>query len=281
MISAGAQEALAIARELDDPALIARALMACGMGAVYSAEVAQVYFGEAIDLVRAAGDRWSLCQIFSYPGDRGRHGRGAGRSDARRPKQGRDLAEALGDRFFSRNCRVWLGIALMMQGDLHEAERVGGSLAEESEAAGDLVMKVFGYVVRGVVLRARGKTAAAREAAQSALVAAEAMGGTSEDTVHAILADPLWRRRVRAAARMCEAAWRYMNTLHPQRAVFTRGITPTAEAALACGDWTLARRWADDTVAVVPGWHRMVALTTRALVATAQGESGAGRARRP
>ena len=61
-----AQEALAIARQLNDPALIARALIACGMRAVYSAEVAQQYFAEAIDLARAAGDRWSLCQIFSY-----------------------------------------------------------------------------------------------------------------------------------------------------------------------------------------------------------------------
>ncbi len=43
-----------------------------------------------------------------------------------------------------------------------------------------------------------------------------------------------------------------------------------AEAALACGDLVVARRWADETVAVVPGWHRMVALTVRAFIAIAQ-----------
>ncbi len=48
-----AREALAAARRLDDSALIARALFACGMLAVYRAEVAQPYFAEAIDLVRA------------------------------------------------------------------------------------------------------------------------------------------------------------------------------------------------------------------------------------
>ena len=45
-----------------------------------------------------------------------------------------------------------------------------------------------------------------------------------------------------------------------------------AEAALACGDLAAARRWADDTVAVVPAWHEMVALTARAHIAMAQGE---------
>jgi DNA-binding CsgD family transcriptional regulator len=45
-----------------------------------------------------------------------------------------------------------------------------------------------------------------------------------------------------------------------------------AEAALACGDYAAARRWADDTIAVAPGAYRMVALTARAFVAIAQGE---------
>ena len=47
----------------------------CGMLAVYDAEVAQPYFAEAIELVRAADDRWSLCQIFSYQATGGRYGR--------------------------------------------------------------------------------------------------------------------------------------------------------------------------------------------------------------
>lgn len=49
-------------------------------------------------------------------------------------------------------------------------------------------------------------------------------------------------------------------------------VAVLAEAALACGDLAAARRCADDTVAVVPGWHRMVALTARAFVALAQDE---------
>src|ERR1700722_6823557 len=47
-----AQQALALAREVDDPAVLARALSACGVTAAYNAEVAGVYFAEAIELVR-------------------------------------------------------------------------------------------------------------------------------------------------------------------------------------------------------------------------------------
>ena len=45
-----------------------------------------------------------------------------------------------------------------------------------------------------------------------------------------------------------------------------------AQAALARGDLIAARRWADDAVAATTGWHRSLALTTRARVAIAQGE---------
>jgi DNA-binding CsgD family transcriptional regulator len=70
---------------------------------------------------------------------------------------------------------------------------------------------------------------------------------------------------------LCETAWRYTN---PLREMFARSVNPIAEAALACGDLAAARRWADETVAVVPGWQQMVALMARAYIAMAQGEPG-------
>src|SRR5262249_8652927 len=93
-----AQQALAIAREVDDPALLARALTACGSIAGYSsnAELARACFSEAIELARAVGDRWRLSQILAWqaaanlPGDLL-----AVRAAA---EEGRDLAEAFGDR---------------------------------------------------------------------------------------------------------------------------------------------------------------------------------------
>jgi predicted ATPase len=45
-----AQQALVLARDIDDPALLARALTACGLTVTYNAEVARPYFAEAIGL---------------------------------------------------------------------------------------------------------------------------------------------------------------------------------------------------------------------------------------
>ncbi len=53
-----AQHALALARDIDDPALLARALTACGFTAAYNAELAGAYFAEAIELARELDDRW-------------------------------------------------------------------------------------------------------------------------------------------------------------------------------------------------------------------------------
>ena len=62
-----AQQALAIAREVDDPALLARTLTACGFIADqgYNVEVARASFAEAIGLARALDDRWRLSQILA------------------------------------------------------------------------------------------------------------------------------------------------------------------------------------------------------------------------
>jgi hypothetical protein len=57
-----AEQALAIARELDEPALLARALTACGFiaGLGYNAKGARACFAEAIGLARATTIVWRL-----------------------------------------------------------------------------------------------------------------------------------------------------------------------------------------------------------------------------
>ncbi len=67
-----AQQALAIAREVDDPALLARALTACGYVASTSTPSWRgPYFAEAIGLARALDDRWRLSQILAWQAMRG------------------------------------------------------------------------------------------------------------------------------------------------------------------------------------------------------------------
>ena len=61
-----AEEALAIARELDDPALLARALTSCIACAAFNADAARPYVAEANELARQLGDRWRLSQILGW-----------------------------------------------------------------------------------------------------------------------------------------------------------------------------------------------------------------------
>ena len=70
-----AQEALAIARELDDPALIARALIACGMLTIYSAEEAQQIFRRGHRSGPRGRRSVEPVPDLQLSGDRGRHGR--------------------------------------------------------------------------------------------------------------------------------------------------------------------------------------------------------------
>jgi predicted ATPase/class 3 adenylate cyclase/DNA-binding NarL/FixJ family response regulator len=262
-----AQEALAVARQLDDPTLIAQALLACGLAAAYRAEVATPYLAEAIDLVRAAGDRWTLCQILTWTAIMAEVV-GEPMAEGAAAEEGRDLADAIGDRFLSRNCRLWLGRALMYQGDLTDASQVLRSLPAEADAAGDLTTKILGYLAHSPVLAFQGHAAAAHTAAQSALEVSDAVGAFHRDAVYVVFAHAALAGGDSAAARQaCEAA----HTV-AQREVYIRSVNPLAEAALAGDDLAAARRWADDTVAVVPGCYKMWALTARAYVAIAQGE---------
>ncbi|OMB91852.1 transcriptional regulator [Mycobacterium colombiense] len=266
-----ATEALDVARQLDDPALIVRGLIACGMSAVYHAEVVQPYFAQAGELVRAAGDRWALCKILSHQATAGAMG-GEPTPTRAAAEEGRELADVLGDRFYSRNCRTWLVVALMQQGHLADAAAIARSLAAEAAEAGDAVMEAYGLLVHGVVLARQGHGPAARAAALSARAAAESLGGVAEDTVYAVLADAALASGDGAAAiQFSETAWKHTNSL---REVFTRSTNPIAQAAHASGDMAAARRWADENVTIVPGWQRIPALIARAYIAMTEADAG-------
>ena len=131
-----AQQALALAREVDDPAVLARALTACGFTAAYNAELAGPYFAEAIELARELDDQWRLSQILTWQASAAI---AAGDPIAARAaaEEGRDLADALGDGFNSRHCRMCLGLAQLSQGDLAGAVAQFRAVAAEAQAAHD------------------------------------------------------------------------------------------------------------------------------------------------
>jgi len=74
---------------------------------------------------------------------------------------------------------------------------------------------------------------------------------------------------VAAADDAIAAGWPHLSLQPKQAAIW---IVYAAQAALARGDLTAARRLADDAVAATSGFHLSLALTTRAGVAIFQGE---------
>ena len=151
-----AQQALALAREVDDPALLARALSSCGFIAAFNnPEVARRYVAEAIELARVVGDRWRLSQVLAWQavaalaaGDPI-----VGRAHA---EEGRDLADAIGDGFNSRQCRWCLGAAQAYQGDLVGAAAQFAEVVAEAKAAHDLLVEANSLGFQGSVLALPG-----------------------------------------------------------------------------------------------------------------------------
>ena len=152
-----AQHALALARDIDDPALLARALTACGFTAAYSsnAELARACFTEATELARAVDDRWRLSQILAWQANAAVL---AGDPIAVRAagEEGRDLADAIGDRYNSRGCRICLATAQAFQGDLVGAAAQFGELGAEAQAAHDGFLEAYSLAMRGRCTRVAG-----------------------------------------------------------------------------------------------------------------------------
>ena len=182
-----ARQALAIAREVGDQALLARALTACGAVLSYNAEAARPYLAEALGIARELGDQWRLTQIL--------HWQALGAFYAGDPVtaraiavEGRDLADAIGDQFHSRSCRWTLGLAQMMKGALAESVTQFREVIAEADAANDVL---FGWAARLTLSHAlafRGDTTAAKAAALASLKAAANLWRYNEGFSYAMLA---------------------------------------------------------------------------------------------
>ena len=138
-----AQQALAIAREVDDPALLVRALTACG----YIAGLTYQRRGGPGVLRRGDRPGPGLGRSVEAQPDPRLAGRSAavtaGDPIAVRAaaEEGRDLADAIGDRFDSRECRCCLGFAQLLQGDLAGAVAQFAEVVDEAEAAHDEILQ--------------------------------------------------------------------------------------------------------------------------------------------
>jgi hypothetical protein len=134
-----------------------------------------------------------------------------------------------------------------------------------------VIHKAYSLAGQGIALAHQGDTSTARAAADAAIESASELGELFAGTGYTALTHAALAAGDAATAQTAsEAAWRHMSVL-PGSAAVQRANN--AQAALAGGDLVAARRWADDAVQTTTGWHLMLALTTRARVAIAQGEA--------
>jgi len=263
-----AEQALTMARELDDLSLVIRALVACGSTRAYDAEVARPYFAEAGRLARELDDSWRLSQIL------GRQAVAAMvASDAVAARlaagEGLQVADAIGDRFTSRLCRFVEGSARLLQGDLAGALARFREVIDEAAAAHDATLRLHSLVMQGLTLAQFGDISGARASADAALQHSSELVEYSEGFGHAALGVAWLAGGDATAALQAYEAARQRTGMGPQ----TAGIYVwSALAPLECGDLRGARRWADDAVSVAKGGLLSEALTARARVAIAQGE---------
>ena len=265
-----AQEALAIAREVDDPALLLRALTACYRIAVFlHPDVAGTYFAEAADLARQLDDRWRLSQILTW---RAREAVIAGDLVTLRAtaEEGRDLAEAIGDRFGVRYCCYCLAFATLFEGNPARAAAQFREVAAEAEIAHDMIHLASGLAGQGVSLAYQGETNAALTAAHAAVEAAADLGAlVSGLGYQALVTAAMAAGDAETAQDASEKASERWSVL-PKHAAMQR--VTHAQAALAGGDLIAARRAVDEAVSTATGWWLPTALNARARVAIAQGE---------
>lgn len=263
-----AERALAMARALGEPALVARALTGCGSLAAPDRAVAKPYFAEAAVLARDLGDSWMLGQILALetmsalivwdpiPAQVA-------------AEEGLRIADGIGDSFVSRQCRFCMAWVQFIRGDLAGAAARLGEVVEESAAAHDMMFAMNASVMRSYALAYTGDVTGARAAAEAARRSASALFEYYEGVVHTAFGV------VRLAAGDAAAAWEVY-----QAARERTGMDPQIAAvyhwaplaAWACGDLASARRWADDVASVTKGCALGLTLASRARVEIAQGE---------
>ena len=263
------QQALAIAREVGDPALLVRALIARGSIASYDVDGARPYFAEAMEIARALGDGFTLCQILAWQAFAA-HVAGDAGATRMAGEEGRDLADAIGARLHSRQCRWCLGSAHMMNGDVRTAIAELREVTDEADAAHDLLFRWCGRVNLSHALACHGEAGQARSTAEAAVEAAAQFGGYSEGYGYAALATAALAAGDVAAAAEASAAARKRLGARQELALYD--INSLAQVALAHGDLTAAREWADIAVSAMSGGHLAAALATRARVAIAEGD---------
>ena len=208
------EQLLTTARDVGEPGLLLRALIACGSTAVFDVDVARPYLAEANELARATGDMWRLSQVLWWQA-RVEVTAGEPHAALEAGSEGFRLADEIGDHFISRMCRFWgIGTARLQQGDLAAAAEQFRGLVAEAEAAHDPFGQLAALSHLAHTLAYSGDTDAARAAAASAAKLGAEFGGFMQGVGYSQLARAaLAEGDVTAATEASEVARQQMGEL--------------------------------------------------------------------
>lgn len=266
-----AEQALAIAREVDDAALLARALTSYGLIAGYSSASwpeARACFEEAGHIARDLGDFWRLSQIYAWQAYAAISA-GDARAVRAAAEQGRDIADTIGNVFDSRECRLGLGWASLMAADVPGAIAQFREVLTEAETARTLFLVPACLHGLGSALAYAGQVSEARATSHAAIAAETDVGGSMQGIGHsALTTTELAAGDVEASLIAGETAWRQLS---PQEILAAGQRVRCAEAALATGDLAVARSSTDEALPLTQGWHLAYALVVLARVSLLEG----------
>jgi predicted ATPase/class 3 adenylate cyclase/DNA-binding CsgD family transcriptional regulator len=261
-------EALALARDIADPALIIRALVAHGIGYAHDGDVAGADFLEAGRLARELNDRWRLSQILGW---QAMAGMSVGDHVAIEvaAREGCDLADAIGDDSNARLCRLALCNAHTFRGDLKSAIAELRGVLAEATAAHDPFCRSSGLLNQAFALAWQGDTDGAQAAVDAILNDQSNLGELLDRVVYSAMG------LIRLAAGDAAGASEAYDAALQRTPLAPTTVSTYVVSALplsACGDLTAARRRADEVVALSTGISLVAALSSRARVAIAQGD---------
>jgi predicted ATPase/DNA-binding CsgD family transcriptional regulator len=267
-----ADRALAVARTLDNPELLIRALIAKGVVTAYDPNLSQPYFAEASELAKGRDDPWMWSQLYI---EEARSAMGAGDPPGceRAAEKALELATAIGNHATVRAAHWAYGWARGYQGDYLSALSELGTAIDQAADAHDTMLQLYGLLAQGFLRAHLGDVRGARASADSVLeTAADLMkffAAPGYATV-AVACQAAGDGRGALAAYEKARGQAYVNPM------MVAGVFGScALAPLAAGDVDLAQEWADDTVDQTYGCYRMVSLTSRAQVMMASGDTEA------
>lgn len=264
------EEAVTLARDLDDQQALVAALSARAEISAHFQQPSGRYFTEAIELAQHLGDQRALGQILVS--------QAFAATLASDPTSARDIArraraaaEAAGDWFCEWRARVWIAWSNTLIGELDSAISELDDLVASTDPVSEVARWASAAGAQAVAQAFAGQLGAARALADSVVDIGRELGPLVGGYFgyHAAMV-ALAGGDTDRATRLVQTARELLGTNAGFVATTT---TVLGGVAMVEGDIEAARRLADEAVATNKAWQLAYALVLRARVAIQQGDT--------